>query len=55
MVYTPFFRPPVKPEPCHILDHDWHFYDGLLGYESSICSKCGWDWNDVPPPTPTTR
>ena len=23
------------------------FYDGALGYESRVCSKCGFDANDV--------
>ena len=26
---------------------EFKFYDGLLGYESIVCSKCGFDANDI--------
>lgn len=26
---------------------EFKFYDGALGYESLVCSKCGFDANDV--------
>lgn len=26
---------------------EFKFYDGALGYESMVCSKCGFDANDV--------
>ena len=27
--------------------HQWEWYDGMLGYQSRVCSKCGVDWNDL--------
>jgi hypothetical protein len=28
-------------------EHEWHYYDGWLGYESLVCSKCQVDINDL--------
>lgn len=35
------------PAKCPKCGGAWKFYDGALGYESQVCSKCGVDINDL--------
>lgn len=35
---------PTRTPPC--AHPSWKYYSGCLGYESSVCTECGIDWND---------
>lgn len=37
----------IVVKECPICGGKWKFYDGLLGYESLKCIKCGFDINDI--------